>query len=370
VPEWLNGAVSKTVGRRKAARGFESHPLRLIQLARSAAVLLAALAVFGVWLGLEQSVQVGVGFLYVFPIGMAGWWFGWRGSVAAIVVCTGLFLLGAALDPIDQPAVMLAVRLPAFVAVGVIACLLRTRLIGLEHSAEELEAIRAALAPASLPDIEGLEIGAAFVPSELGVSGDFYLITRGPDGCTVAVVGDVVGHGPRAAQLATFVRARLAAFAANTGDPVELLRLANRAMRESPRRDAFASAVCLCVSADASRLAWAVAGHPLPLRLPSLEPLGPAGRTILLGVRPELTLAAAEIPIDSGEGVLVYTDGATEVRRGRGARLGDEGLRSLLEPQAGLSPPALVAAAQAGVLDWAEGPIRDDLCVVALRSAR
>jgi Glycosyltransferase family 87 len=28
VPEWLNGAVSKTVGRRKAARGFESHPLR------------------------------------------------------------------------------------------------------------------------------------------------------------------------------------------------------------------------------------------------------------------------------------------------------------------------------------------------------
>ena len=30
MPEWLNGAVSKTVGLRKGARGFESHPLRFI----------------------------------------------------------------------------------------------------------------------------------------------------------------------------------------------------------------------------------------------------------------------------------------------------------------------------------------------------
>ncbi len=28
VPEWLNGAVSKTVDLRKEVRGFESHPLR------------------------------------------------------------------------------------------------------------------------------------------------------------------------------------------------------------------------------------------------------------------------------------------------------------------------------------------------------
>jgi cyclopropane-fatty-acyl-phospholipid synthase len=31
VPEWLNGAVSKTVGPRKGARGFESHPLRFAE---------------------------------------------------------------------------------------------------------------------------------------------------------------------------------------------------------------------------------------------------------------------------------------------------------------------------------------------------
>ena len=31
VPEWLNGAVSKTVVARKGYRGFESHPLRYFE---------------------------------------------------------------------------------------------------------------------------------------------------------------------------------------------------------------------------------------------------------------------------------------------------------------------------------------------------
>jgi hypothetical protein len=85
------------------------------------------------------------------------------------------------------------------------------RLIALEHSAEELEAIRAALAPSSLPELAGVDVAAAFVPSEYGVSGAFYLVTNGPDGSTIAVVGDVVGHGPKASRLATFVGAQLAA---------------------------------------------------------------------------------------------------------------------------------------------------------------
>lgn len=47
-----------------------------------------------------------------------------------------------------------------------------TRLRLLEHSAEELEAIRAALTPADLPDLPEVDAAAAFVPSELGVSDD------------------------------------------------------------------------------------------------------------------------------------------------------------------------------------------------------
>ncbi|HYP56557.1 MAG TPA: SpoIIE family protein phosphatase, partial [Solirubrobacterales bacterium] len=142
-------------------------------------------------------------------------------------------------------AASILVGFVVLVAVAVAAYVVRARLSGLEHSAEELEAIRAALAPAELPEVRGAEFATAFVPSELGVSGDFFLLVDVPGDSSVAIVGDVVGHGPKAAQLATFVRARLGAFAANTSDPAELLMLANRALVESPRRDAFVSAVSL-----------------------------------------------------------------------------------------------------------------------------
>ena len=192
-----------------------------------------------------------------------------------------------------------------------------------------------ALTPPSMPAHAGIDVAAAFIPSELGVSGDFYLLTNSPDGSTIAVVGDVAGHGPEAARLATFIRARLAAFAANSSDPAEILTLANAALLERPGRgEELVSAVCLRFHAGAKSLSWAVAGHPPPLELPGLDPMGAAGETVLLGVEPGITLAAAEARLEGGSGVLVYTDGATDVRVEEGSMLGLEGLQRLLAPVA------------------------------------
>jgi sigma-B regulation protein RsbU (phosphoserine phosphatase) len=260
------------------------------------------------------------------------------------------------------------VGLLVLAAVAAAAYVVVARLRGLEHSAEELEAIRAALAPAAVPEVHGAEVATAFIGSELGVSGDFFLVAKTSDS-SVAVVGDVVGHGPKAAQLATFVRARIAAFAANVTDPAELLTLANRALIESPRRDAFVSAVSLRYSPASSELAWAVAGHPAPLRLPDLEALRTPGRTLLLGVDPDLSLSTSRLRLTHGEGVLVYTDGATDVRGGDGATLGETGLTALLRPLAGSDARRVVEGAERAILDWAASPIKDDLCLLAMRPA-
>src|SRR5262249_2947112 len=159
---------------------------------------------------------------------------------------------------------------------------------------------------------------------------------NGPDGSTLAIVGDVTGHGPRAARLATFVRARFAAFAANTADPAELLMLANGVLADRPGQpDELVSAVCLRFRADEPRVTWALAGPPPPLRLPGLAELPPAGETLLLGAVPDLSLANGDAALAEDEGVVIYTDGATDVRRGR-ERLGLEGLSGLLRPLAGL----------------------------------
>jgi len=330
-------------------------------------VCAAALAVFLVWLVTPNSANAGLGFFYAVPIGLATWWLGRRAGAIAATGCCSLYVIGALLEPVANLPVALGVRLAAFIGVVLVISLLRERLIVLEHSAEELEAIRAALTPATLPELPDVDAAAAFVPSEYGVSGDFYLLTNGPDGSTVAIVGDVVGHGPGAARLATFVRARFAALAAGTSDPSELLTLVNEALVGRPGRvRELVSAVCLRFRAEDSSLCWAVAGHPLPLRLRGLDELAPTSSTFLLGADAELELSNMEAFLGRGDGVVIYTDGATDVRR-EGELLGLDGLAGLLSPLAELPARTIVSRIEAAVLEWADAPIRDDLCLLVLK---
>jgi hypothetical protein len=161
---------------------------------RLAWVCAAALAVFLVWIATPGSSNVGIGFFYSVAIGLAAWWGGRRWAAIAVSACVVLYVLGALIQPVSEFGFALVVRLVVFVAVAVAVTAARERLNSLQHSAEELEDIQAALTPTKLIDISEVDVGTAFVPSDHGVSGDFFLVTNGPDASTVAIVGDVVGH--------------------------------------------------------------------------------------------------------------------------------------------------------------------------------
>ena len=342
-------------------RGFTSNAARVALIGAMTAGL------FGIWLAAGRNTAAGIGFFYAVPVGLATWWWGRRAGAAVVLLSFGFFFLGTAVEPIAHFPTAFATRAVALIAVLALVAIARERLRVLEHDAEELEAIRAALTPASLPDLRGVDAAAAFVPSELGVSGDFYLLTNGPDGSTVAIVGDVTGHGPEAARLATFIRARFAAFAANTADPAELLMLANGALAERPGPPGeLVSAACLRFPPDEPRVTWALAGHPPPLHLPGLAELPVNGETLLLGAVPDLVVANGDTTLAAEEGVLIYTDGATDVRRGR-ERLGLGGLSRLLAPLAKLPAADLASRGERAIIEWAEGPIRDDLCLLVLK---
>jgi serine phosphatase RsbU (regulator of sigma subunit) len=338
----------------------------LTRTARIAWIVAAILVVFVVWL-LAGGGTAGIAFFYSVPVGLAAWWFGLRAALLITLACACLYALGAAIEPVPHLGLALLIRVVFFVGVAAVVSWIAERLQALEHSAEELEAIRAALAPAELPDMAGIDAGAAFVPSELGVSGDFYLLTNGPDGSAVAIVGDVVGHGPVAARLATFVRASLAAFAASSSDPAELLRMANTALADRPGRDSeLVSALCVRLRPGEETVCWARAGHPPPLRLPQLIELDGDGSTFLLGAGHDLELENTESSIAGSEGLVVYTDGATDVRRGKEV-LGLDGLSRVLAPLSGLSARVIVSETERSILGWADRPIRDDLCLLVLK---
>lgn len=346
-------------GQRSLVRG----PSRTTRIAW---IVVGVFIVSATWLAVAAH-NSGIAFFFSIPVGLTAWWFGFRAALVLALICTCLYAIGNVIYPGSEFALAIVTRGVFLLVTAAVVSWVAERLRLLEHSAEELEAIRAALAPAELPDLPGVDAAAAFVPSELGVSGDFYLLTNGPDGSTVAIVGDVVGHGPKAARLATFIRARFAAFAANTSDPAELLTLTNAALADRPGREReLVSAACLRMRPGEPAVTWARAGHPPPLLLPALEELAADGSTFLLGAEERLELRNTEASLVGSEGLVVYTDGATDVRQGR-EMLGLDGLRRILAPLSGLSARVMVGEVERAILAWADRPIRDDLCVVTLR---
>jgi serine phosphatase RsbU (regulator of sigma subunit) len=334
---------------------------------RALGVLAAAAAVLLAWIAAGDRAGAGVGLLYTVPIGLATWWFGRVAGAVAVAACLGLYLLGTAIHHVSDLGVAVPIRAILFAAAWFGVDQLARARRHLATSAGQLDAVRSALIPPDLPALPDVDAAAAFLPAEHGVSGDFYVLTNAPDGSTVAVIGDVVGHGVAAAQLATFVRASLVSFAANTSDPAEVLMLTNRALcAGGEREDIFVTAACVSLEPVSARLTFAVAGHPAPIRLPDLSDLRPEVVGVPLGVDPDLSLHTASTTLGAGEGVLLYTDGATEARS-EGKLLGERGMRDRLAPLARLPARELAGALQQMVVAYADERLRDDVCFLVLR---
>jgi serine phosphatase RsbU (regulator of sigma subunit) len=245
---------------------------------------------------------------------------------------------------------------------------LRERLDAAEHELEDLRAIRDALTPPELPRRPGLDLAAAFLPAEAEqVSGDFYLVAEGPQDGTVLVVGDVIGHGLEAARRAAFVRTTFAAVAPFSDDPCSLLSWAHVALTERVGTTGeFVTAACATYLPEEQLLRWAYAGHPPALWLDDGQPLVAPKQGTPLGVGDGPECVEGSRRLTAREGVMIYTDGLTEARRG-GELFGLDAVTAALAGLRTPSPSEAIAILRARVSEFAYGGLTDDLCLLAAR---
>lgn len=166
------------------------------------------------------------------------------------------------------------------------------------------------------------------------VGGDWYDAFGLPDGRVGLVVGDVVGHGLDAAVAMGRMRVALAALAAESEDPGELLRRLD-AFAVGPDGAPMTSAAYAIIDPVAGTLTYATAGHPPPLLI---DPDGTtewleSARSPLLGVEGRQLRGATSCAIRDGTILVLYSDGLVE-RRGEPL---DVGLRRLEEAAGGLT---------------------------------
>jgi serine phosphatase RsbU (regulator of sigma subunit) len=334
---------------------------------RTAWVVAAALLIFALRLSFTGGGAVGIAFLFTIPVGLATWWFGRRAGLWVAAACVGLYLAAVAIRPVDQVLASTAVRAVTLLAVVLVVGELRARTASLAATVDELDSLRLALTPPTLPQLPGLDAAVAFLPAEHGVSGDFYLLTNGPRGTNIAIVGDVCGHGPAAAKQATFARATLASVAASCVDPAEILDLVNRTLIERWEGGDYMTACCIVHDPVVHTVRWATAGHPPPIRLSDLTEL-PTEDGTPLGVYQRVHFRSQQLPLPPPDGVLMYTDGLLDARRGAD-RYGEKRLHDTLTACATSPPAEIVQSLRRSVSQYAGDRFKDDVCVLALRAA-
>jgi serine phosphatase RsbU (regulator of sigma subunit)/PAS domain-containing protein len=231
--------------------------------------------------------------------------------------------------------------------------------------------LQQALLPESLPEIPGAEIQALYCAAgELNeVGGDFYDVFEYGAEAWMLVIGDVCGKGPRAAGVTALARHTLRAAAMSGQSPTEMLGTLHRALRAQPPETDLCTVclVTLTLASEHARLTIALAGHPPPLLIGSDGEATLIGRHgTLLGVLDPLDINESEVDLHPGETLLLYTDGVPEAGRSSSA-LGEQGLIEQCRRAPELTLHGLLEHIEHVALEHAEGMLRDDLALLALR---
>ena len=219
------------------------------------------------------------------------------------------------------------------------------------------------------------QIAVRYVPAVRAaqVGGDWYDAFRQPDGATMLVIGDVVGHDTVAAAAMGQLRGLLRGIAFRSGvGPVEVLGGLDRAMHGLQVHALATAAIARFEQTEreraegVTRLRWASAGHP-PLMV--LDPdgvvtvLGDERFDLLLGVDPFVQRREHELVLRCGSTVLLYTDGLVE---GRDIAL-DDGVERLRAVVADLGRRPLEELCGGLLQELRPGGSEDDVALVAIR---
>ena len=233
--------------------------------------------------------------------------------------------------------------------------------------------LQASLLPPRLPRLPGVAVASRFraAGEAYQVGGDFFDLFATAPGDWTIVMGDVSGKGPEAAAVTALARYTVREAAAHDPVPSAVLARLNEAVLsyQAEGGDRFCTALVgrLRPTASGARLTLSSGGHPLPLRLDAagqVEPVGAPG--MLLGVARDPDLHDAELELEGGDSLLLYTDGVTETPTAWGL-LGESGLAALLESSGGLDADALVDRVDRVVVGLQSGTPRDDIAMVALQ---
>jgi anti-sigma regulatory factor (Ser/Thr protein kinase)/putative methionine-R-sulfoxide reductase with GAF domain len=233
----------------------------------------------------------------------------------------------------------------------------------LDHEHQVARLLQRSLLPERPVETVGISIATRYLPARDEVGGDWYDVFELPHGMIGVVIGDVVGHGIRAAALMGRLRTALHAYAIQGHGPARTLDLVDRFV-QSMAEDAMATAAYAILDPETGAVQYASAAHLPPILVSGgvassieVEPAPP------LGSFPYGSCTEHQLQLASGETLVLYTDGLVE----RPGTPLDQSIQALTDILA--TTTSADSACRAAVLEFVppEG-LRDDVAIIAVEN--
>jgi len=199
------------------------------------------------------------------------------------------------------------------------------------HQMELARMVQRQMLPARLPEHERLSFALQFAPKDM-VSGDFYRIERVSADVFSMFLADAAGHGVSAGLSAALIYAMALECRQSEGHPAEFLRELNERACLRAAGLGFFTAVAAVVNLSDRTAAISSAGHPPALIRRSdgaMEKITTTGG-LPIGIAPGTRFEVAFATMSPGDSLVLYSDGATEMRIDEQQRLGIDGLAAII----------------------------------------
>ncbi len=229
------------------------------------------------------------------------------------------------------------------------------------------------LLPEGDPTIDGYVIAGRNRPARI-LSGDFYDYLYPTEKHFGAVIADVSGKGLPAALIAASTRSALRAFAHTMLSPTAVLGAVNRQICPDIRQDMFVSMIYLMFEQGSSKVTLARAGHANPFlwrrKTGTVETVQSPGLGIGIddGDVFDRVTKDCTVHLESGDLLLLYTDGVNEAIDADGDEFGEERISKVLAKVAPLGAQAVVDQLMDALNDFVGGKAsNDDVTLIALQ---
>ncbi len=212
----------------------------------------------------------------------------------------------------------------------------------IEHELEIASDIQRKLLPSKPPVLEGFDVAGSYHPCQ-EVGGDFFDFIELPDRNMGIALGDVAGKGIPAALLMATVRTALRVQAENIYAMSDVMGRVNRAVYEDTRPDEFVTLFYGVLNAEDRVLTYVNAGHntAVHIRAGEVETLEPGGPPI--GILPDLLAGEQRIELESGDVVVLFTDGYPDSTSLDGNPFGEEAVLEILRSAGDFSAMETIA---------------------------